>query len=217
MSRINEHGKIRAGALLVGIVNGRVQAPLISRADFCREVSAGREPEHADRVRIDASRLCMKAHQPLLTLTISYTVFPCGGVQEDRMKLSISACAALAVMCTSAFAADTMKISTLWATSADVPADLQLACVSDAKTLQASRTCPVIRYQGVTTWVFSYKDNRTSLAMVSYDGDGKVIRTMEHAGARYVAGMSWDKDGQTVTIKGEEGKTITVPWSELGT
>lgn len=134
------------------------------------------------------------------------------------MKLSISVCAALAAMCTGAFATDAVKINTLWATSApEVPADLQIACVKDGKTLQASRTCPVIRYQGITTWVFSYKDNRTSLATVSYDGDGKVIRNVEHAGARYVSGMTWDPKGQTVTIAGEEGKTITVPWSDLGT
>ena len=133
------------------------------------------------------------------------------------MKLSIFVCAALAAMCTSTFASG-LKINTMWATSApDVPSDLQIACVKDGKTLEASRTCPVIRYQGATTWVYSYKDNRTSLAVVSYDGDGKVIRNVEHAGARYVAGMTWDPKAQTVTITGEENKTITVPWSELGT
>ena len=119
-------------------------------------------------------------------------------------------------MCTSTFAG-ALKINTMWATSApDVPSGLQIACVTDGKTLQASRTCPVIRYQGSTTWVYSFKDNRTSLAVVSYDGDGKVIRNVEHTGARYVAGMTWDPKAQTVTITGEENKTITVPWSELG-
>lgn len=133
------------------------------------------------------------------------------------MKLSILVWASLAAMCTSTFAAGGLKINTMWAASApDVPSELQVACVN-SKTQQASKTCPVIRYQGITTWVFSYKDNRTSLAVVSYDGDGKVIRNVEHAGARYVASMTWDPKGQTVTIAGEEGKTITVPWSELGT
>ena len=103
----------------------------------------------------------------------------------------------------------------MWATSApDVPSGLQIACVTDGKTLEASRTCPVIRYQGSTTWIYSYKDNRTSLAVVSYDGDGKVIRNVEHAGARYVVGMTWDPKAQTVTITGEENRTITVPWSD---
>jgi membrane-bound inhibitor of C-type lysozyme len=133
------------------------------------------------------------------------------------MKLSILVCAALATMCTSTFAGG-LKINTMWAASApDVPSGLQIACVKDGKTLQVSRTCPIIRYQGSTTWVYSFKDNRTSLAVVSYDGDGKVIRNVEHAGARYVAGMTWDPKAQTVTITGEENKTITVPWSELGT
>ena len=90
------------------------------------------------------------------------------------MKLSILVWASLAAMCTSTFAAGGLKINTMWAASApDVPSELQVACVN-SKTQQARKTCPVIRYQGITTWVFSYKDNRTSLAVVSYDGDGKV-------------------------------------------
>jgi hypothetical protein len=132
------------------------------------------------------------------------------------MKLSIFVCAALAALCTSAFATESVKINTLWATSApDAPEGLQLSCVN-GKTLQASRTCPVIRYQGATTWVYSYTDNRTSLAVVSYDGEGKVIRNVEHAGARGVVSMTADPKAHTVTISGEENKAITVPWTELG-
>jgi hypothetical protein len=131
------------------------------------------------------------------------------------MKFSILVGAALVATCTSTFATEEVKINVLWATSSpEVPEGLQIACVT--KALQPTRTCAVIRYQGVTTWVYSYKDNRTSLAVVSYDGAGKVIRNVEHTGARYVAGMTEDPKAQTVTITGEEGKTVTVPWSELG-
>ncbi len=53
MPRIDEHRKIRAGALFVGVVHRRVEAWPVLGADFRREISAGREPEHADLVGID--------------------------------------------------------------------------------------------------------------------------------------------------------------------
>ncbi|HVU22091.1 MAG TPA: hypothetical protein VHE09_15275 [Rhizomicrobium sp.] len=133
------------------------------------------------------------------------------------MKLSIFVGAALVAMGTSAFAAESVKINAMWATSSpEVPDGLQIACVKDAKTLEASRTCPVVRYQGATTWIYGYKDNRESLAVVAYDRDGKVIRNVEHRGISHVAKVSGDPAAQTITITGEEGKTITVPWSEFG-
>ena len=133
------------------------------------------------------------------------------------MKISILVGAALIAMGTGAFATESVKINAMWATAApEVPDGLQLACVKDPKTLEASRTCPVVRYQGASTWIYGYKDNRASLAVVAYDGDGKVIRNVEHAGISHVAKISGDPAAQTITVTGEEGKTITVPWSELG-
>lgn len=133
------------------------------------------------------------------------------------MKLSILVGGAAVAICTGAFAAESVKINAMWATSSpEIPDGLQIACIKDAKSMEASRTCPVVRYQGASTWVYGYKDNRASLAVVAYDGDGKVIRNVEHTGLSHVAKISGDPDAQTITITGEEGKTITVPWSELG-
>jgi hypothetical protein len=133
------------------------------------------------------------------------------------MKYSILVCAALVGMCTNTFAAESVKINAMWATSSPgVPEGLKIACVTNGKTLHESRTCPVVRYQGMSTWAYSYIDNRVSLAMVTYDSDGKVVRNVEHKGARYVAKMVGDPKGQTVTISGEENATVTIPWSELG-
>jgi hypothetical protein len=73
-----------------------------------------------------------------------------------------------------------------------------------------------VRYQGVSTWIYGYKDNRDSVAVVAYDADGKVIRNVEHTGISHVAKMSGDPATQMLTVTGDAGKTITVPWSELG-
>jgi hypothetical protein len=130
------------------------------------------------------------------------------------MKRSILVCAAIAAMCTSASASE-LKIYTMWANSGpDVPSELQAGCLG--KALQESRTCQVIRYQGYTTWAYSFKDSRMSLALVSFDADGKVVRNVEHKGPGHLVSMSPDTKGQTVTISGEDNRAITVPWSELG-
>jgi hypothetical protein len=60
------------------------------------------------------------------------------------------------------------------------PAGMQLVCVTASNDgAPTAKTCPVVQYQGVTTWPFSYADNRTSLALVSYDSSGKIIGTVE--------------------------------------
>ena len=98
-----------------------------------------------------------------------------------------------------------------------IPQDLQLVCMpTSGGGAPRSGTCPVVTYQGITTWAFSFADNRNSLALVSYDADNKVVRNVEKGGARYLFDAITSLPSQTVTFIGQAQKSVTVPWSELG-
>ncbi|HWA92449.1 MAG TPA: hypothetical protein VG889_20605 [Rhizomicrobium sp.] len=99
---------------------------------------------------------------------------------------------------------------------ANVPGDMNVTCAATPDFKALAVKCPVIRYQGMTTWVFSYKDNRWSMALVTYDGAGKIVRNTEHKGARYIVNAVSSPKTQMVTISGQDNKVITVPWSEFG-
>jgi hypothetical protein len=98
-----------------------------------------------------------------------------------------------------------------------MPAGLQQVCVRASNNgAPPSKTCPIVKYQGITTWAYSYIDNRLSLALVSYDADNNVIRFTEVPGARYVfEALSSDRT-QTVMFVGQAMQHVTVPWSTVG-
>jgi hypothetical protein len=97
------------------------------------------------------------------------------------------------------------------------PAGMQLVCVTVSNDgAPTAKTCPVVQYQGVTTWPFSYADNRTSLALVSYDSSGNVIATVEKPGARYAFDAVSSDYTQTVIFVGQAEKYVTATWAELG-
>jgi hypothetical protein len=98
-----------------------------------------------------------------------------------------------------------------------VPAGLQVVCATNPFSVTMSKTCPVVKYQGITTWAYSFADNRPALALVSYDGRNQMVRNVTRWGARYVWVMTSGVDTQLVTMSGQSNQTITVPWSELGT
>ena len=127
--------------------------------------------------------------------------------------------AALAVLTgVSAQAADVAKVDYVprQPPPPNVPADMNVTCANTPEFTALAAKCPVIRYQGMTTWVFSYKDNRWSMALVTYDANNKIVRNVEQKGARYIVNATSSPKTQTVTIQGQSNKTITVPWSELG-
>ena len=98
-----------------------------------------------------------------------------------------------------------------------MPAGLQLVCMPvSGQGAPNSDTCPVVKYQGITTWAYSFADNRVALALVSYDADNKVVRNVEKGGARYLFDATSSERGQTVTFVGQAEQWVTVPWSELG-
>jgi len=98
-----------------------------------------------------------------------------------------------------------------------MPAGLQLACIREAGSgAPPSDTCPVVKYQSITTWAFSYADNRVSFALVSYDERGQIVRNIEKPGARYVFDVMSNEPSQTVMFVGQARQNVIVPWSDLG-
>jgi hypothetical protein len=97
-----------------------------------------------------------------------------------------------------------------------VPAGLKVTCLTDPDQVQMSQTCPVVKYRGITTWAYSYLDNRVSMALVSYDKSNKVVANVEKRGARYVVKAISNLHNKTVMFVGQAKQSITVPWSELG-
>jgi hypothetical protein len=98
-----------------------------------------------------------------------------------------------------------------------VPMGLKVTCLRGPNTLMSSKTCPVVKYQGITTWAYSFYDNRVALGLVSYDAQNNVVRNVTKNGARYVWVMTSSVRTKTATMSGQANKTITVPWTELGT
>jgi len=97
-----------------------------------------------------------------------------------------------------------------------VPAGLKVACMQNGSDLQPGPTCPVVKVGNHTTWAFSYMDNRVSLAFVTFNANGKVIRNVEMPGTRYVWQMQVNASNKTVTATGQSNSTVSAPWSQFG-
>lgn len=98
----------------------------------------------------------------------------------------------------------------------NVPADMNVTCANKPEFTALADKCPVIRYQGMTTWIFSYKDNRWSMALVTYDPNYRIVRNVEHKGARYIVNATVSAKTQQITLVGQDYKTVTLPWSDFG-
>jgi hypothetical protein len=97
-----------------------------------------------------------------------------------------------------------------------VPAGLKVTCLTGPDSLQSSKTCPVVQYNGYTTWAYSYIDNRVSLALVTYDSKNNVVRNVEQKGVRYIWNEISSNPNQNVLFFGQSNGYATVPWSQLG-
>jgi hypothetical protein len=98
-----------------------------------------------------------------------------------------------------------------------VPAGLKVVCLRSSDSGAApSTTCPVVKYLGITTWAYSYTDNRVSLALVSYDASNKVIANVEKPGARYVFDALSSLHTKTVMFVGQAKQYVTTTWADLG-
>ena len=97
-----------------------------------------------------------------------------------------------------------------------IPDGLKVTCLSNPNTTQSSDSCPIVKYKGITTWAYSYLDNRVSLALVGYDSNNKIVFNVEKPGVRYVFDELSSLHTKTVMFVGQAQKWITLPWSELG-
>jgi hypothetical protein len=97
-----------------------------------------------------------------------------------------------------------------------VPAGLKVTCTNGPNSLQPAKTCPVIKYQGLTTWAFSYVDNRVSYGLVTYDANNTVVRNVEKPGARYVWNMVSSEKTQLISVFGQSNQYVEIKWSEVG-
>jgi hypothetical protein len=97
-----------------------------------------------------------------------------------------------------------------------VPTGLKVTCMVNGTELNGSPTCPVVQYQGITTWAYSFIDNRVSMALVSYDAKNNVVRNVTLDGARYVWQITVDPTARTVTATGQSNQTVTAPWVDVG-
>ena len=100
--------------------------------------------------------------------------------------------------------------------SPSVPAGMKVTCMNDPNTLNSSATCPMVQYQGMTTWAYSYIDNRVSFGRVTYDANNNIVRSGEKPGARYVWNMISSEKTQQITIAGQANQTVEVNWSDVG-
>jgi len=78
-----------------------------------------------------------------------------------------------------------------------------------------SSTCPVVQYNGVSFWPFSYIDNRMAINVVGYDSSNNVVSQLALSGPRYIWKVTVDDAAQTVTFWGQSNQTATIPWSKL--
>ncbi|MGH7487665.1 MAG: hypothetical protein ACREMY_18980, partial [bacterium] len=97
-----------------------------------------------------------------------------------------------------------------------VPAGLKVACFANGTNLQTIATCPVVKVGGLTTWAFSYVDNRVSLAFVTFNSKGHILRNTEMKGARYVWQMTVNATNKTVTATGQSNASVSAPWTAVG-
>jgi hypothetical protein len=97
-----------------------------------------------------------------------------------------------------------------------VPVSLKVTCLQGPDVLTDSKTCPVVKVQGITTWAYSFIDNRVSMALVSYDAQNKVVRNVTKDGARYVWTITLSARNKTVTFGGQAKQSVSATWAELG-
>lgn len=95
-----------------------------------------------------------------------------------------------------------------------IPEGLKVTCDKSAGGPESS-TCPVIKYDGYTTWAFSFLDNRNAYGIVTYDASGTVVRNVTLNGDRYVYKMEVDPNAKKIGIWGQYNKKLEIAWSDL--
>ena len=99
--------------------------------------------------------------------------------------------------------------------SPPVPAGLKVTCMDGANVFTSNGTCPVVKYKGMTTWAYSFVDNRMSFALVTYDANNNVVQNSTVDGSRYVWQITVDEASRSATIWGQSTTKVTAPWAQF--
>jgi hypothetical protein len=84
-----------------------------------------------------------------------------------------------------------------------------------ANVFTSNGTCPVVKYKGLTTWAFSFVDNRMSFALVTYDANNNVVQNSTVDGSRYVWQITVDEVSRSATVWGQSTTKVTAPWAQF--
>ena len=77
----------------------------------------------------------------------------------------------------------------------------------------SSATCPLVVFNGITYWAFSYVDNRVAMNIVGYDQAGNIVQQTNKNGVRYIVDITVDTTNRVVTFTGQAGNTATMTYS----
>jgi hypothetical protein len=96
-----------------------------------------------------------------------------------------------------------------------VPAGLKVICLADPNQLVDAPDCPIIKCGTRTYWAFSPTDNTESMGLVGYDETSTAVYQRSLVGARYIYQISVDSIAQTITLIGQGGVSMVIPWTDL--
>lgn len=96
-----------------------------------------------------------------------------------------------------------------------IPDGLKTACLADPGSLQPCSTYPVLFWNQLTYWPYSFIDNREALAICAYDPAGNLVKRVDRDGARYIYQINVDEQAQTVSFVGQAGASISVSFNDL--
>jgi hypothetical protein len=75
--------------------------------------------------------------------------------------------------------------------------------------------CPVLQWNEITYWPYSFQDNRTAMGIVGYDAAGNICCSLAAPGARYISRITVESDAKTVTFWGQDNSSAVVTWAAL--
>lgn len=93
-------------------------------------------------------------------------------------------------------------------------------CSEDARGWPPSKTCDVVKYQGVTYWPMSFDDNRYAILAAGVPETSALTdvvptKVAYAAGTRYIWKVEVDQHKKTVTFWGQGNSSASLSWDQL--
>lgn len=96
-----------------------------------------------------------------------------------------------------------------------IPNGMKVTCLSGPNVLTPAPACTVLSIGSFILWPLSYIDNRVSFGMAMYNPQGKVVKTVEKKGARYVYKVTVNVAQNSVTFSGQADQSVTMTLDEI--